>query len=211
MPLTLVFGASIAYGAWDTQGGWVQRLRSYTDQKALDDPPYYSRLFNLSVSGDTSTDLLQHMDQEIQPRISKEAKRLFLISIGVNDSGYIRATKENVVPLEQFEQNIQKIINLAKQYCRDIVFVGISPVDESKVDPTPWRIEWSYLNEHIKMYNKTIESLCKKNNVNFIDVLSVLEKLSLDSILADGIHPNNAGHKKIFEIVKKSLEKNRLI
>ena len=41
MTCLLVFGDSITYGAWDLEGGWVQRLRSFIDKKNLTDPNFY--------------------------------------------------------------------------------------------------------------------------------------------------------------------------
>ncbi len=35
MTRILVFGPSTTYGAWDIEGGWVQRLRRYLDEKQL--------------------------------------------------------------------------------------------------------------------------------------------------------------------------------
>lgn len=32
----LFFGPSTTYGAWDSEGGYVQRLRKYLDKKVID-------------------------------------------------------------------------------------------------------------------------------------------------------------------------------
>ena len=46
----LVFGDSIAYGKWDEQGGWVQRLRKYIDKKYnLIDEPKSWLVYNLGI------------------------------------------------------------------------------------------------------------------------------------------------------------------
>ena len=37
----LIFGDSITYGAWDKEGGWVQRLRKFLDERNLTDPNFY--------------------------------------------------------------------------------------------------------------------------------------------------------------------------
>ena len=46
MTFILVFGTSTTYGAWDSEGGWVQRLTKYLDNKQLEGKehptdPYY--------------------------------------------------------------------------------------------------------------------------------------------------------------------------
>ena len=50
----LIFGDSIAWGAWDKEGGWVQRLRKLIDEKNLSDPEFYCLVYNLGVSGNKS-------------------------------------------------------------------------------------------------------------------------------------------------------------
>ena len=64
MTTVLVYGDSTVQGFWDTEGGWVQRLRSYLDKKFLNNPDCYYPLFNLGVSGDTSKDLLERFQGE---------------------------------------------------------------------------------------------------------------------------------------------------
>ena len=49
MTQILVFGTSTTYGCWDIEGGWVQRLRKYLDEKQLDDPELYYIVYNLGI------------------------------------------------------------------------------------------------------------------------------------------------------------------
>ena len=53
----IVFGDSIAYGAWDKEGGWVQRLRKILDVKTLSNPDQFYLVYNLSIDG-ADTELL---------------------------------------------------------------------------------------------------------------------------------------------------------
>lgn len=86
----LIFGSSITWGAWDKQGGWVQRLKSVCDNKASESNyDNYTAVYCLGVSGDNTEDLLARFDTEVKARIDEEEKTLLLIEIGINDSQYV--------------------------------------------------------------------------------------------------------------------------
>ena len=55
-----IFGDSIAWGASDLEfGGWVARLRNY-----LETEKYDSSIYNCSISGDSTQDLLKRFSNE---------------------------------------------------------------------------------------------------------------------------------------------------
>ncbi|MFQ6056666.1 MAG: SGNH/GDSL hydrolase family protein [Methanosarcinales archaeon] len=75
----------------------------------------------------------------------------------------------------------------------------------------PWATNISYKNESIQKYNEIIKSVCKENNVYFVEIFDQMMKLSYKKLLEDGLHPNSDGHQKIFEIIKDFLIKNKII
>ena len=219
MTIILVFGTSTTYGAWDSEGGWVQRLRKYLDNKQLEGKehptdPYYV-IYNLGVSGDTSKDIIERLEFETKQRLKLKDEGeeiIILISVGVNDAIYYNKTKKNQVILDKFSSSVQKMINISKKYATNIVFVGNKPIDESKVDPIPWRMECSYKEIFVEKYDLKAAEICKKNDIPFIDVYRIFKRQdNYKKLLSDGVHPNNEGHKRIFEIVKKDLEKLEII
>ena len=165
MPNILVFGDSIIWGAWDKEGGWVNRLRRFLDENYED---YF--VYNLGVSGNNTDDLLKRFEFEVEQRIKEEKETIFIISIGANDSQFIHSQNNLRNPPEKFKENIQKLINLAKKFSSKIIFVGLTPVDETKTTPIPWNIDTSYKNEYIKKYNEAIKTICEENKINFIEV-----------------------------------------
>ena len=207
----LVFGDSEAYGAFGKQGGWVARLRRYADEKSNYGQKYYCLVYNMSISGDTSAGVLKRFDAETKLRLDDEKDDLFIISIGANDSMFIHSKKDTQVLLKDFRKNIQSIINKARKYSGKIAFIGLLPADESKVDPIPWHKIGSYKNKYIKQFNGALKEVCSKNNVLFIDNYEKWTKTDYKKLLIDGVHPNTAGHKKLYETVKNFLEKENLI
>ena len=83
----LIFGDSITWGAWDEEGGWAQRIKSFADKKAATlNYDNYTSVYCLGVSGDNTFDLLKRFETEVRARIDEEEKTLILIEIGINDS-----------------------------------------------------------------------------------------------------------------------------
>ncbi len=203
-----IFGDSIAYGAWDREGGWVARLRKFVDDKTLsapEDESHYHHLYNLCISGDTSTGVLNRFNAEMDARLLKEKDCAVIFSIGTNDSQLIVATKENKTPQKQFSANISTLITKARKYTDKIVFVGPPPVDDTKVNPIPWSPEKAFISTQVTQFNASIRDICKNADIPFIDVLSVLSVKDFELILEDGVHPNDAGHVMLFEIIRDAL------
>ena len=206
MPNILVFGDSITYGAWDKDGGWVQRLRKFLDEN-------YEDFFvcNLGVSGNNSDDLLKRFEFETEQRIKEEKETIFIFAIGANDSQFIHSQNNLKISLEKFKENIQKLIGLTQKFSPKIIFVGLTPVDETKTTPIPWNTDKSYKNEFIQKYNEIIKTVCKENRIYFVEIFKKLKEVNYQKLLDDGLHPNSDGHQKIFEMVKDFLIKNKII
>jgi lysophospholipase L1-like esterase len=127
-----VWGSSIARGSGDTvKGGWVERLR----MELINGPKDLS-VYNLSISGATSASLLERFDVEYKAR----QPEIVIIAIGLNDSAFFTKKSKPWIDITTYEKNIASLYNNAKKKSK-VVFVGITPVDESKVQPIPWRKE----------------------------------------------------------------------
>ncbi len=211
MTRILIFGDSITYGAWDREGGWVQRLRKFLDEKNLTEPDVYYLIYNLGVSGNTSEDLLERFEFETKQRLKEHERTIIVFAIGLNDSQFVHSKSSHRVPIDRFKDNIQKLIKLARKISSKIIFVGLTPVDEDKTTPIPWDDDKSYKNRYIEKYNEVIKKACKENRIYFIEIFEKLKSFDYQELLEDGLHPNSNGHEKIFEIVKDFLIENGLV
>ena len=203
----LIFGASNSYGAWDIEGGWVQRIRKFKDKENIINLPNFILIYNLSISGNTTEDILDRFDAEIRAHL-KETKKAHAIifSIGANDSRKING-KYAVSP-EKFRQNIVELIKRAKKHTRTIVFVSPKPIHPDFVQ---WSKTETYELKDIKNYKDIIKLVCKENKVHFVDLFDELKKLEYPKLLQDELHYNTKGHQKIFEIVEEFLIENKII
>jgi acyl-CoA thioesterase I len=209
MTRILVFGDSIAYGAWDREGGWVQRLRKSLDERNLKGDGFYCIIYNLGVSGDTTADLLERLESETKQRIREDEETILIFAIGANDTQFFHGKKMSRCRPDEFKGNILKIIKQARKYSSKVVFVGLFPIDEKKT--VPWDEEKSFKNEYLKRYDGIIKSVCKENGIHFVDIFGKIIKSDYSKLLEDGLHPNSYGHHKIFEVVGDFVTRNKII
>lgn len=202
----LVFGASMTWGAWDEEGGWVSRLRRFEDKKNISGTDYYCKVYNLGVSGDNTNDLLERFENEVKGRITEGGDTIIIFSIGANDSLSLKS--DVAVPIEQFKENIKKLIKKAGEFTNEIFFVGLTKVDESKTQPVAWDKTAYYSNDRLKEYDSALENIAKKEEeVSYLNIFDLLDEGDLE----DGLHPNSKGHEKIFQEVRAFLIKNKII
>jgi lysophospholipase L1-like esterase len=194
-----VFGDSIAWGAEDQEkGGWVDRLKVFVKKTGK-----FHEVFNLANPGKDSNYLVERMEPECAARLDPEHREdnAIVVQIGINDSQQEELGSRQKIELEKTKENIEKIIRIAKKYVENVVFVGMTSVDEEKTTPLAWTESKHQLLEDVKKYNDGIRSVCNKKGVHFVDVLGLLT----NDDLHDGLHPNENGHEKIFQKVKDFL------
>lgn len=207
----LFFGDSITWGAWDKEGGWVARIKKFVDEKIIDsDFNYYHDIYNIGISGDKTTDLLERFDSEAKKRIDENNETVIIFAVGVNDSQFVE-NEGNRTPIEKFGINLKSLINKARKFSNKIVFVGLFPVDDAKLTPTSWEPTKSYKLEYVKEYNKVIEEVCAKENIDFIDIYNEFFGKDYKNLLIDGLHPTTEGHKQISMVVLKFLQDKKYI
>jgi len=192
-----IFGDSITTGAFDIeQGGWVARLKNYFWQN-----DYAVAVYNMGVSGDSTDDLLERF----KPESIARDPNLIIFAIGINDSQYVNSKDNPRVSLDKFQKNFQKLSDQAKKFTSDIIFIGLTNVDEAKTMPRKMNIYFD--NENINQYNSAIRSFCEENKFSFVDMLDLLDK----DDLGDGLHPNSIGHKKMFGRIKDFILSKNLV
>lgn len=212
MAQVFVFGDSLVFGFWDREGGWVDRLKVQIAKKSLESNlDNYCPVYNLGIPGDTSQDLLERFEFEINQRQNGFEKSVLIFGIGGNDSQRIISEGVHKVSPETFAINISKLIKLAKRYSEKIVFVGLIPVDESRTDPLFWMPDRSYKNNYIRQYNEILRRSCLENQVHFIDLFDTFLTDYYAGFLEDGLHPTSEGHKKILQLVEIFLTINQII
>ncbi len=150
-------------------------------EKSLKSDKYEIQIFNGSISGDTSSDGLDRIEDEL----SDTSYDLIIIGLGANDM------LRRINP-DQTKQNLEDIINIITSNNIKIILAGMI------ASPT------NGLN-YKKKFDKIYPDLSKKFELELIPFL--LKGVALNPSLnqADGIHPNEKGVLIISETIKKSI------
>lgn len=201
MNRVLFFGDSVTYGAWDTEAGWVERLKREAHKQTVESSGASKlQIINLGIGGDSSTKILKRMPAEIEARYSPSWPFVFVITFAANDE----RTKDGVIetPMEQFEANVTAIIKLARQHTDKILFVGTPPIGKPEVELKGQ----AYSDERLKEYEDRLRAIVDKEGLPFVPIRPVFEQAGIDKLFSyDFIHPNDEGHKLIAETVRPKL------
>jgi lysophospholipase L1-like esterase len=206
----LVFGDSITQGFWDTEGGWVARLRKHYDERQLKDLTNNDEpvIFNLGISGDFTEGVIKRFENEFNARSWRwpNEEFTFIFAIGINDTITIDG-KEWSRP-ERYSSELYNLIELAKSKSNKILFIGLTPVDESRANGRPGKPKM-YNNERIILFDNALEKACQRNHVNYLKPYEKIkaEMVNGNKLFDDGLHPNNEGHELIFQLVQPELDK----
>jgi lysophospholipase L1-like esterase len=173
-----VWGDSIVHGGNDAEkGGWVNRLKLDTAARGWGD-----HVFDLGLGGNNSRDVLDRIEPELQAR--RQFIDYVLVSVGCNDLTYdIKLTTP-----AQFQANLEGIAARVQAFDKWLYFMTMLPMS---VAP---RAAWAERNAIIR----NTAAACG------VGVLDMSTALDVDE-LPDGVHPDAAGHEKVFQYVKAFL------
>jgi lysophospholipase L1-like esterase len=202
----LVFGASSAQGYWDSQGGWADRLKDYYNELQMRDfSVELPKVMNLGISGDTTTNILNRIDSESRAR-QNEKGLSFVFQIGTNNAAEEKGKMRFSV--EDYKSDLKKLIEIARKYSDKIMVVGFPAVDESLTNPIAWS-DIYFKNKNIKMIERAAGEVSQAEGVSFAPIHQKFIELSEAGTTLqahDGLHPNDAGHQLIFELVRPALD-----
>ncbi|MEK9179385.1 MAG: GDSL-type esterase/lipase family protein [Patescibacteria group bacterium] len=196
----LVFGDSIAYGKWDSEGGWVARLRKYVDEKFNIGKEGNVQVYNLGIPGEVMVRMAERVEREFTERIFPNEKNLVIIAAGINDSCTNNWMTLKQTPESEFKEAVVKIIRTVRNYSCDVCIVGLTPVDERLFK------NLLFNNKDVKKYDGYISEVCEEQKVSKIELYDELEKKGYKNMLLDSVHPKAAGHKMIANVVISYLE-----
>lgn len=197
----LVFGDSIVYGAWDSQGGWVERLKRDAHRMTLKNQGENKyQVINLGIGGDSSTKVLKRIDQEISSRLSKSWELVVVLTFGANDQRTLDGVSEN--SKEDYGRNIEGIIKIVRKYTNNIYVLGIPSLGEDVVELKGQIYNNAMIHEYEKILRETSDSL----GLKFIEMPMELSGRNKEKYFSyDMIHPNDDGHELIYKTVKQQV------
>ena len=201
-PLKLVaFGDSLIYGFGDgVGGGWVERLRR---QWMLPESAGHV-LYNLGVRGDRTYQVSQRLENEFRHRgeLRNRVPDAIILSVGLNDSARVQSfTGRSYTDFEHFKTVLDNLLNLSQQLC-PVIFVGMVPVDESKM-PFQDCLYYSHADQY--RYKEATKLACQLRGIPYLDIFDKwINRGNIwcsSCLTSDGLHPNAAGYQSLFEDV----------
>ena len=150
-------------------------------EKSLKSEGYEIQVFNGSVSGDTSLDGLDRIEDEL----SGESYDLIIIGLGANDM--LRRINPN-----QTKQNLDKIINIILDNNIKVILAGMVASPTNGLS-------------YKKKFDKIYPDLSKKFELELIPFLLNGVAFNPNFNQDDGLHPNEKGVLIIAETIKRSI------
>lgn len=150
-------------------------------QARLEMEGYQYEVVNAGVSGDTSAGGLRRLDWSLEGDVD-----VLVVELGANDG--LRG-----LPVEQMKQNLDQIIEGAKQRGITVILTGM--------EAPP-----NYGAAYTSAFRQTFRDLADEHDVAFVPFF--LEGVAGDPSLnnSDGIHPNAAGARIIERTIWRALE-----
>jgi len=198
-----VFGDSLVYGAWDSQGGWCDRLKRKLHQQKITSPAAVKvQLFNLGIGGENSRALLRRFKVEIEARNRVDWPAVIVVATGANDTRMVSGGAPAVSSAE-YRQNLESLLSIAKSFTDKILLVGLAPVQHALQE-----FKGTFLsNELLHQYDEIMTEVAESHAVPKVQLLEVLGAANEPIFSTDGVHPNDAGHALIEQLVSVELEK----
>ena len=150
-------------------------------EKSLKSEGYEIQVFNGSVSGDTSLDGLDRIEDELLD----ETYDLIIIGLGANDM--LRRINPN-----QTKQNLDEIINIILDNNIKVILAGMVASPTNGLS-------------YKKKFDKIYPDLSKKFELELIPFLLKGVALNPNFNQDDGLHPNKKGVLIIAETIKRSI------
>jgi len=122
------------------------------------------------------------------------------LSLGLNDSRYRADLGKYEVPIEQFEMDLNELFAMLPTGASDRAILSLIPVDEAR--SMPLKEDKKYINRDIEQYDAIIRRVAPEYGV---DLILVPDLRGDPADYADGVHPSDSGHAKIFAAVKHWL------
>eukprot|EP00026_Physarum_polycephalum_P008369 Phypoly_transcript_08451.p1 GENE.Phypoly_transcript_08451~~Phypoly_transcript_08451.p1 ORF type:complete len:246 (+),score=39.85 Phypoly_transcript_08451:743-1480(+) len=207
-PYFLLFGDSITQNAFSVElRGWGSLLADHYTAKV--------DVINRGFSGYTTRiaclllDKVLPVDTHSSHSVLASSPSLVTIFFGANDASQLPSTQH--VPIDEFAENLRKIVDHAKRSCPNIVLITCPPFEQSM-----WRIFCEAnqkpnnpecrTNEVAGTYAARLLEVAKEKGVHSIDLWNEMQKeADWRSFLVDGLHLSSEGNAFLYHSLRKLI------
>lgn len=173
---------------WRRNNGycWAKLLKTNLESK------YNCSVVNNGCSGVDSQFIVTYINQLIS-----DTDDVVICMIGTNN-------RNSEYAYNRLYNDLRTIYNYCQE--RNIKFIPMASIPASVADETA-----SNRYKHMEDINNIISSFAKENNLEYIDLFepfymyTLQRNVSLSSLLADGLHPNDAGYYLMYRLISKAI------
>lgn len=165
--------------------GWAQLFKNYMYEK------FKIIVRNFGMSGIDSKDLKYVINNFMDTSYCFDC---IVLMIGTNDRQYGN--------LESFYTNINDAIKTIKNYGKDLIIMACIPA--SIGNEKEFRI-------HMEDIHNALRHISCENKIPFISVYNLFidycsnKGITIDSLLSDGLHPNDNGYQVMFQLISNAM------
>ena len=179
---------------------WANLFRDYMEKT------YDCKVINHACTGTKIEFILRNFDE----LVSKDDDIVFC-TIGTNDRHQFFCEGEKRTREEQMGRFYDKLLVLAEKFRElkiQVIFMANIPAsEENEQDGSNyWRV--IHMNDINSLYKKAAE-VCDFPMISLYDAFTDYckkKQISVDSLLKDGLHPNDEGYKTIFRLLLRELQ-----
>ena len=173
---------------------WANLLKQYLESK------YNCVVNNWGTSGINSSRMLENISSLI-----KDTDDIIICAVGTNDRAYegdIDSLWNLPKSPETVEKNLQGILTYAKKLGKKIIFCSPIPASISNEEERIF---------HCEDLDNMFERFAYKNGIEYISMYKLfldyceLKGITIDSLLGDGLHPNDNGYLAMFKLICDGL------
>lgn len=165
--------------------GWAQLFKNYMNEK------FNIIVRNFGMSGINSGDLKYFINDFMDTKFNFDC---IVLMIGTNNR-----EKGN---LESLYADMNDTIKTIKNYGKDLIIMSCIPA--SIANETTFRV-------HMEDVNNALRNISCENKIPFISVYNLFidycsnTGIKIDTLLSDGLHPNDEGYKVMFQLISNAM------
>lgn len=211
MPRIFIDGSSTAYGLWGgAEGGWAERLKlaHMPDRTNPDGKRPLWKVYNLATPHRTINDIIEQLPHFIDNYRREDKVLVAVVMVGQIESRYSNASQEPDIPLRFFANNLRHLADLLGEKSCGLILTGTTPVVEEKTKAVG-HLSCLYNLEQRILYDEAIQDISSDLNISYVHLMRPprdAQKMNIEIMDADGLHPNAHGHRIIYDLIHDAVE-----
>lgn len=175
-----------------------------------------AQVINAGVGGNTTTDLLHRLDQDVLV----QQPDLVILMVGTNDM----LNSKKLISYQEYRKNIEEVVRRIKEGGADILVISAPPADSAYLFQRHDRHLYAEApNEKMNRARGIVASIATKYGLYYLDLYEKFSELGLprhnedlfiknikNSGKADGVHPTALGYYFISTQIYQLLQDEKL-